>query len=123
MKKKQYKLKDKLVWEWYSEWEQLDKTKKWNWITMTVIHWYFEHELHGYHMQFVFLGVGFYFRYNTDKAMEYFDEIKKETKPFLDSLKKNRKTLSSLIKDTTSGKFGSKNKRELLEKLESLKRK
>lgn len=80
MKKKQYKLKDKLVFEWYSEWEQLDRTKKWNWITMTIIHWYFEYELHGFHMQFVLLGFGFYFRYNTDKAMKLFEKMERDSK-------------------------------------------
>lgn len=80
MKKKKYKLKDKLVFEWYNEYEQLDWTKKWNWITMTIIHWYFEYEHYGYHMQFVLFGVGFYFRYNTDKSMKFFDDMKKKIK-------------------------------------------
>lgn len=75
---KKYKLKDKLVFEWYNEFEQLDKSRKWNWITITLAHIYFEKELDGYMFQFVLLGLGFYFRYNTDKAMRQFEKWENE---------------------------------------------
>lgn len=78
--KKKYNLKEHLVFEWYNEWEQLDYTKKWNWITGTLIHIYFEAEHHGYNFQIVFLGLGFYVRYNTDKSLKLFKKWEREAK-------------------------------------------
>ena len=73
-------LKEKIIFEFYNEWEQLDWRKKWNWITGTLIHIYFEYEFFGYQFQLVIFGVGFYFRYNTKKSLQYFKRLHNKTK-------------------------------------------
>lgn len=78
MKKKKYTLKDHLIFEWTNEWEQLDWRVKWNWITGTLIHIYFEAEHFGYNFQIVLFGIGFYVRYNTDKSLKLFKKWEKE---------------------------------------------
>ena len=78
--KKKYNLKEHLVFEWYNEWEQLDYTKKWNWITGTLINIHFEAEHFGYNFQIVVLGLGFYVRYNTDKSLKLFKKWEREAK-------------------------------------------
>ncbi len=76
---KKYKLREHVVLEWYNEWEQFDSSVKWNWITGTLIHIYFEKEHHGYNFQFTLFGLGFFFRYNTDKSLKLFKKWEKES--------------------------------------------
>lgn len=76
--KNKYNLKGHLVWEWYTEWDQVYSRKKFNWYTGTIVHWYFEYEHFGYQCQFVLFGFGFYFRYNTDKSLKLFAKWHKE---------------------------------------------
>jgi len=77
---KKYKLKDKIVLEATNEWGQL--FEECNWYGVTIIHIYFEKDImtHGYEFSFTLLGLGFYLRYNTDKALRLFakwDKMKK----------------------------------------------
>jgi len=60
--------------QWAGIWE------KWNWYTMTAIQIEFEKEdmAYGYEFIFIVLGVGLHIRFNTDKALEQFDEWTKE---------------------------------------------
>lgn len=88
---KKYKLKDHMEFELYNEWKQLDWRVKWNWITCTLIHIYFEAEHHGFGFQIVFLGLGFYFKYNTDKSLKLFAQWDKELKELLKEKTKKRK--------------------------------
>ena len=78
---KKYTLKDKIVFEWYNEWEQVyARNKKFNWYTGTFIHAYFEFEHFGFNCQFVLFGFGFYFRYNTEKSLKLFAKWSRESK-------------------------------------------
>ena len=92
-----YKLKDKIVFEFRNDWKQIKG--KFNWYEFTFVHLYFEidKKTHGYEFHFMLLGLGFYFRLNTDKSMRQFDkwekEIKKEILP-----KDNDKKLKELEK-------------------------
>jgi hypothetical protein len=60
------------------EWSQL--FWKFNWYTFTVINIEFEKDdmVHGYEFRVIVLGLGFRIRYNTDKALEQFEEWAKE---------------------------------------------
>jgi len=64
--------------EFQNDWRQL--FGKWNWYSITICSIYFEVDnfTHGYEFECVILGLGFRVRYNTDKALEQFDEWKKE---------------------------------------------
>lgn len=61
-----------------NEWRQL--WGKYNWYSFTLIYIYFEreHVAHGYEFWFMFLGLGFIIRYNTNKSLEQFEEWQKE---------------------------------------------
>lgn len=82
-------LKDKLIFEWYNEWEQILPNKKFNWYTATIIHCYFEVEHFGYNFQFVLFGMGFYFRYNTNKSLKLFKKWEREFKKEIKNDKRN----------------------------------
>lgn len=68
-----------VVLTFYNEWEQFDSSVKWNWITGTLIHIYFEKEWHGYQFQITLLGIGFFLRVNTEKSLDLFDKWTKES--------------------------------------------
>ena len=71
-------MKDRWIIEGINNWKQLLGT--WNWYTWTLIHVEFEKEnmAYGFEFMFVLLGFGFRIRYNTDKALEQFDEWEEE---------------------------------------------
>ena len=85
---------ERVVLEGYNEWEQVYSRKKFNWYTGTFIHAYFEFEHFGFNCQFVLLGFGFYFRYNSLKSLKLFKkwsrEAKKEMRELLDFDLKNK---------------------------------
>lgn len=75
---KKYKLKDQLVFEFKNDYAQFDKSAKWNWVSFHFIELYFEKDFicgPAYEISFSFLGLGFYFRYNTIKALRCFDRL------------------------------------------------
>ncbi len=76
-------LKERVVLEFYNEWEQVYSRKKFNWYTGTFIHAYFEFEHFGFNCQFVLFGFGFYFRYNSLKSLKLFKKWEREYKDFL----------------------------------------
>lgn len=69
--------------EGINQWEQL--FGGFNWYTFTAIQLEFENDAmtHGYEFIFIVLGLGFRIRYNTDEALEQFDEWEKEAKEIL----------------------------------------
>lgn len=75
-------IKERVILEFYNEWEQVYSRKKFNWYTGTFIHAYFEFEHFGFNCQFVILGFGFYFRYNSEKSLKLFKRWEKEAKKF-----------------------------------------
>ena len=70
--------KNKWLLTFENEYKQL--IGGWNWYSFTFINIYFENDrwTHGYEFIFMVLGLGFRFRYNTDKALELFDKWDKE---------------------------------------------
>lgn len=78
MKKLKKFIKKHIVLELFNEWEQLNREKKWNWVTATLIHIYFEKEYEGYQFQIMLFGLGFFFRYNTKKSLKIFKQMQKE---------------------------------------------
>lgn len=78
MKKLKKFIKKHIVLELFNEWEQLNREKKWNWITATLIHIYFEKEYEGYQFQIMLFGLGIFFRYNTKKSLKIFKQMQKE---------------------------------------------
>lgn len=91
MKKLNKFIKKHIVFEPYNEWEQLDWRKKWNWLTFTLVHIFFECEHHGYMFQFVLFGVGFSLRYNTDRSLKLFKQWEKELREDLKEFKEMKK--------------------------------
>lgn len=82
---KKYTLKEKIVFEFKNDWEQFipSKNKKWNWYSFNFIYIYFEKDIMigpAYEFWFYIIGLGFYFRYNTDESMRYFDKLTKKIK-------------------------------------------
>lgn len=80
---KKYKLRDKIVFDFKNDYVQFipDKKMKWNWFSFNFIYIYFEKDVMagpGYEFWFYFMGLGFYIRYNTDKAMRQYDKWMKE---------------------------------------------
>ena len=73
-------IKEHFVFEFRNEWEQI--FGKYNWITFTFLYVYFERDimLHGYEFSVTVLGLGFYFRYNNDKALAQFKEWDEQVK-------------------------------------------
>lgn len=86
---KKIPLKDKIAFEFKNDYVQFSNKKiKWNWISYHFIYIYFEKDnLAGpaYEFWFYFMGVGFYFRYNTDKAVKL---MRKWERDFQKHLKK-----------------------------------
>lgn len=67
------------VVEGINEWKQI--TGGYNWYSFTLFQCYFEAGfIGGYEFHFTLLGLGFYIRYNTDKALKRFDEWDRELK-------------------------------------------
>ena len=65
-----------------NEWRQFNRS--YNWVTFTPIQIYFEAGfIHGYEFHLIFLGLGFYIRYNSSESLSQFDEWKKEVENFL----------------------------------------
>lgn len=64
--------------EGVNQWKQLFNT--FNWYRFTLVLFEFENEkwLYGYELNVILLGLGIRIRYNTDKALEQFDEWEKE---------------------------------------------
>lgn len=82
---KKYTIKEKIIFEFINDWEQIipNKKIKWNWYSFQLIQIYFEKDNlcgEAYEFWFVFFGLGFYFRYNTNKSMKYFDKLTKKIK-------------------------------------------
>ena len=70
--------KERIIVEFYNEWEQVYSRKKLNWYTGTFIHAYFEFENFGFNCQLVLFGFCFYFRYNSLKSLKLFKKWDKE---------------------------------------------
>jgi hypothetical protein len=66
------------VFEWTNEWSQL--WGKYNWVSFTPIYVYFEKDvwIGGWEFHFTILGLGFYLRYNDEKAKATFEKWDKE---------------------------------------------
>lgn len=81
----------------FTEWNQLNFYKKFNWYTVTLIHIFFEKDsvCEGYLFQATLLGFSFSFRYNTKEALKLFKLWEKEHKQLL---KKSKKVASKKSK-------------------------
>jgi hypothetical protein len=76
---KKYKLREKIVFEFKNDYVQFVPSKKvkWNWFSYHFAYIYFERDVMAgpaYEFWFYILGLGFYVRYNTDKAMRLYDK-------------------------------------------------
>ena len=94
-----YKLKDKILFNWTNEWRQIGN--KYNWYNCTLVQVYFEKDMmtFGYELHFTLLGLGFYLRYNTDKALRKFARWDKEFDKLKSKLPKdNKKKLKAFEK-------------------------
>lgn len=98
---KKITLKDKILFDFKNDYIQFipNKKTKWNWFEFHFIYIYFEKDMMAgpaYEFWFYFMGIGFYFRYNTEKAVklirswerDYQKQLKEMIKP---SPKKNEK--------------------------------
>lgn len=73
-------LRERFVFQFNNDWEQLNFKTKHNWISVTPIHIYFEYSYFGYECEFTLLGIGFYVRFNTEKSLKLFAKWDKKFK-------------------------------------------
>lgn len=98
---KKITLKEKIIFELKNDYVQFipRKKTKWNWFEFHFINIYVGKDMMAgpaYEFWFYFMGIGFYFRYNTDKAIrlmrkwerDYQKDLKEMMKP---TKKKNEK--------------------------------
>lgn len=83
MKNKKYTLKNKIVFQFKNDYVQFipNKKMKWSWFSFNFAHIHFEKDIlsgPAYDFCFQLMGLGFYVRYNTDKAMRLYDKWMKE---------------------------------------------